>query len=82
MDDKTERRWRTKTSVDAPWVVLPGEYTTARIWEMKQRGDFLVAVPVDDDDNTDWISHIWSQLYGSECLHTVKPAINQRLLLT
>ena len=46
MDDQNRRRWEVKDDVLSDWRELPGEFTAKEIWEMRQKGDFWVALPV------------------------------------
>ena len=49
MDDEAPRRWRIKKSIFSQWVELPGEHTATQIWNLKQKGDFAVAMPIEDN---------------------------------
>jgi hypothetical protein len=46
MDDQNRRRWEVKDEVLSDWRELPGEFTAKEIWEMRQKGDFWVALPM------------------------------------
>jgi hypothetical protein len=43
-----KRRWRVKDSSHSPWRDLPGTYTTAEVWRMRNEGLFAAAIPSDE----------------------------------
>jgi hypothetical protein len=48
MHDQNRRRWRIKETVFSSWVDLPHEHTPVEIWDMKQRGLFVIAMLIED----------------------------------
>ncbi len=42
--DRT-RQWKVRDSIFSEWRELPGKHTSAEIFRMKLKGDFLVAIP-------------------------------------
>ena len=49
MDNQNRRRWEVKDTAMSGWRTLPGEFTPREIWEMRQRGDFCVAISIRED---------------------------------
>jgi hypothetical protein len=43
------RRWKVKDSIFSAWRELPGSHTDTEIFQMKRRGDFIVAIPIPHD---------------------------------
>lgn len=52
MDNRKRRRWRVKDSALAPWRELADEYTADEISQMRRKGAFSVAIPIEDEDRT------------------------------
>jgi hypothetical protein len=48
MGSAQRRRWKVRDSIFSPWRELPGEFTAAEIWEKHKKGEFSVAIPVDE----------------------------------
>jgi hypothetical protein len=42
--DRT-RQWKVRDSIFSQWRELPGKHTSAEIFRMKLKGDFLIAIP-------------------------------------